>query len=115
MNWNKEISEASSALSVVAIANSFVAELSRKDLAGVPPDCIPGYIASPEDVDRWHFKLATEYCRPDTAAGRAIRFQDLVVFFMNASARLQGLAGQHTRPEENASAAIPSNGDITTR
>jgi len=94
MNWNKEISEATSALSVVAMANNFVAELARKDLTGVPAGCIPGYIETAEDVDRWHAKLAAAYCRPEAPGDPVVRFQDLVVFFMNASARLATLAEQ---------------------
>lgn len=92
MNWNKEIAAADSIESVVALANSYLEWLTADTLARFPATCRPGAIESDEDVHRWRRTLLAETC---TLAGTPdLRLQDLTVFFLRASARLNALAVQ---------------------
>lgn len=97
MNWNKELQAAESERNVVALVNDFLRDFAQKDLSGLPPGFVPDQVNGAADIDRWHFKLASEYCRPQLPWENVTRFQDLVVFFLSASKRLSEL-GQEAPP-----------------
>src|SRR5437879_1566909 len=89
MNWNKEAAAAESTDAVIALANRYIEWLSPETFARFPVTCRPGVMGNAEDVHRWRRTLLAETC---TVAGTPdLRLQDLTVFFLRASARLNAL------------------------
>jgi hypothetical protein len=91
--WFAQIDRARSVTETLAVARDYVAMLTPQELALLPPECRPGRIRDPQDVEELHGTLVDVY-RASRATGEELEvLQRLTSFYVRLAIRLSELAG----------------------
>ena len=88
MNWHKGIAEATAVEQVLQLANEYILEQPQEYLSWIPKAAQPNLIATEQELFDWNHKIALEL---GSATNPNLRLQDLAVFFLQASARINQL------------------------
>jgi hypothetical protein len=101
MSWNKDIRAARTWQELLALAKDFVAKLSPRDVATLPPTCREIRIKGTDDIYFWHERLAEEFFARAARDDPSDAHRSLLDFFTVAAERASELCGTAS-PEESA-------------
>jgi len=109
VNFTQELAGAESVDAVIALANRFVSELPPQIVERFPARCRPEPVSDADAIHQWRRLLLAEICTlPGTPD---LRLQELAVFFLRASSRVNALAtspqvtaARDTQPSESTAA-----------
>lgn len=85
MGWQRRLSEASTPEEVVVVANEFLSQWSREELAELPNDCKPGAMADARQLTDHALKLAH---RHTVGIGDLSALHRMETFFTKAALRV---------------------------
>ena len=101
MSWHKDVRAARTWQELLALAKDFVAKLSPKDVATLPPSCREIRIKGTDDLYFWHERLAEEFFARASKDDPSDAHRALLDFFTVASDRASELCGTAS-PAESA-------------
>jgi len=99
MSWNKDIRAARTWQELLALAKDFVAKLSPRDVATLPPTCREIRIKGTDDIYFWHERLAEEFFARAARDDPSDAHRVLLDFFTVAAERASELCGTASSDE----------------
>ena len=92
MNWHKELAAATTETDVLRLANEYWADVPQGVKELVPWECRSRLLAEGSDLAFWSAALGNRF-GADLITIADMRVQELLVFFVRASARVHELRG----------------------
>jgi len=108
--WQQRLNDAFTKKDVIDVVHDFLARWSREEIAQLQPDCKPGRMVHPDDVNTYALKLAY---RHTLESGDSSAMHLMATFFTRAALRIfeidEGFSAEDRDQPRDGSSSQPEH------